>query len=303
MKFIFQVVIYAFLIIILVPKFQKPFIFKLPIPIMKKSLLTLFIGFTASFCFSQPLIKKQTLIPLSNVNGVPFYKDDDLNDIGIQGFEVDDRGNFYFASGIVTATIAGFSGNKQLFHKAYKEFRGSQPYFYKNALYMFDNIKNDLWVLNSSNGSVIKKYSHITPKSVAGFLADSFLILESTNNGNSNYNQYSLDDKYIKAVPNQYNIPPAVLTNNEFEFLGKWNESYVFWSIPESKTYVEKLWLMDKKGQILASRILPDGFSGNGYAENPREHRKVRNGSFYVLGRIGKNALITEVPLASFFGK
>ena len=61
--------------------------------------------------------------------------------------------------------------------------------------------------------------------------------------------------------------------------------------------------MVDKKGRVLASKLLPSNFSGDGYVSNPPEDRKVRNGSLFVLGRKGKFALITEVPLQSFFYK
>ncbi len=82
------------------------------------------------FCFSQTFPKKQTLIPLSNVNGVPYFKDQDMNDIGIDGFEVDEKGNFYFFGGEKLQTLAIFTGNKQILRKTYKQDLG-QLYIYK----------------------------------------------------------------------------------------------------------------------------------------------------------------------------
>ena len=87
---------------------------------MKTLALTLFACFNFFICFAQSFVKKQTLIPLSDVNGVPFKKDPELNDLIINGFEIDSKGNFYFLGGEKTVCLAVFAGNKQLYRKTYK---------------------------------------------------------------------------------------------------------------------------------------------------------------------------------------
>jgi hypothetical protein len=279
---------------------------------MKKTLLTILICFNTIFCFSQPFPKKQTLIPLSNVNGVPFYKDEELNDIGINGFEIDDKGNFYFLSGDKLACLSAYAGNEQLYRKTYKDFAAGQLHIYKTNLYTFDRLSNDIVVLNLSNGSVTKKYKQITSEDVNSyFFADSSLIVEVASLGNSTYKQYSLSGKYIKLAHSAYNQTPFVTNQaegrSEAEFLGEWNGNLIFWDlvIGKNDSQSQKFWLVNPDSKILATKSIinkADMF-GNIYAENPEEHRKVRNGNLYVLGRKGNNALITVVPLASFFGK
>jgi len=248
------------------------------------------------------------LILLSNLSGVPFYKDVSLNDIGVSGFEVDEKGNFYFFGGEKTACLAAFSGDRQLYRKPYREFSGgSKLHLYKNNLYsyLFDANGDPIFIrINVANGSYSKINNSLTSKKhFASSIVDSSIVFEEHGEGRDSiyYEQYSLAGAYIKRALNLYNTPFINLPDKDCEFAGTWNGNYVFWGIPESKVYVEKLWLVDKTGKILASRTLPEGFSGRGYAENPEEDRKVRNGSLYVLGRRGHFALITEVPLQTFF--
>jgi hypothetical protein len=278
---------------------------------MKKILLAFLICFNTLFCFSQTFPKKQILIPLSNVNGVPFYKDEELHDLAIDGFEIDNKGNFYFMGGDKMECLAVFSADKQIFRKKYKECPDCHLYIYKDTLYTFNRQTNDLIVLNSLNGSLIKVYNHITSKHFNSYaFADSSLIAEILNYPNRNYEQYTFSGKYVKAVPNSYNITqftiPKKNAYSDCAFLGKWDNNYIFWAIvDDNDSQIQKFWLVNDKGKMLATKSLQNkgNIFGQIYAENPNEHRKVRNGNLYVLGRKGNNALITEIPLDSFFGR
>jgi hypothetical protein len=65
----------------------------------------------------------------------------------------------------------------------------------------------------------------------------------------------------------------------------------------------QTFFLISKNGEILNKKSMPNNsIFGAGYAENPSEDRKVRNGYLYVLGRKGQFALITKMPLSSLFG-
>ncbi|HZY36877.1 MAG TPA: hypothetical protein VFE53_09530 [Mucilaginibacter sp.] len=248
---------------------------------------------------------------MDKVKGVPFYKDDEFGII-VDGFEIDEKNNFYFLGGYPTVNFAAFSGNKQLFRRTFnKSVPPSQLFIYKKNIYTFDQDKNNLYVLDISNGSLTKIYPHILNKHVNSYkFVDSTLVVELAVDTSSIYEQYSLSGRYIKRASGRYNMPQSVMPSrnpkDSFVLIGKWNNNYVFSGIEVKDLSVEKYLLMNAEGKILATRIVPRNNStfGEDYYESfPTEHRKVRNGNLYVLGLKGNNALITEVPLTSLFGK
>ena len=126
---------------------------------VKNIMLTILMCVVVTCCSSTPAYK-QTTIPLNNVNGVPFFKDK-IVDYCIEGFEVDEQGNFYFLAGEKT-TLAVFSGAKLTYCNNYKEFKPNQIYILKNRLYILDdNSENNLYVLDTSNGFIVKEYNNI----------------------------------------------------------------------------------------------------------------------------------------------
>lgn len=276
---------------------------------MKKST---FVALLCVFCFnsvSQSIVKKQTLILLSNVAGVPFKKDPDLNDLIISGFEVDVNGNFYFFGGEKTACFVKYSGKKQLFRTTFNNFPTGQLYFYSNKIFTFSYFGNNkIRELNSTNGLFLKENKLPLLKHFNSFLfSDSSLVLEFVlDKGNMAYQQYNLSGQYIKQDSNAYNIESMIIPPKEqythLQYIGKWDSSFVFWQ-SSTNSHTELLMLVNPYGRVLQKKYLPENFSGACYAENPDEHRKVRNGKLFVLGRKGKFALITEVPLESFFTK
>lgn len=280
---------------------------------MKKTFQTLLICLLAHFAFCQSFPKKQTLIPLNNVNGVPFYRDQELNDIGINGFEIDTNGYFYFFGGNTIPCFAVFNGNKQLFRKTYKELNsGSELHFYKNSFYSFAFDRSGKFIfikINMANGSLNTVDNPlISKKFIANTFIDSCIVLQVPGRViDSNYYElYSISGLYLKKVKNEYNLNAGIVPERNAELLGTWNGNYVFYDLDDDSKH-QKFWLVNKGGKILAikSIINNDNLFGRGYAEEPIEHRKVRNGNLYVLGRsrTGNNALITEVPLQTFFYK
>ena len=277
---------------------------------MKKAALTLFVCLSALLSFSQTLIKKQTLIPLSNVNGVPFYKDKELNDLIINGFEIDNKGNYYFFGGDNLACLAAFNGNKQIYRKTYKELNsGSTLHIYKNSFYSFTFDKNGKFVyikINVPDGSISYMNNQLIPKHFLSHeFVDSCVILNVhyANPTGDYFEQYTLAGQFIKRVANMYGVP-FFSVPKDAEFLGTWGDKFVFWNVLMDHNGAEQLLLVSKDGKILSTKILPeDGFSGEGYGENPQEDRKIRNGNLYVLGRKGKYTMITEMSLKSFFGQ
>ena len=280
---------------------------------MKIQTLTILLCLGFTICLGQTFVKKQTVIPLNNSNGVPYYIDPDLNDYGIKGFDVDSKGDFYFFAGLRTGCLAVFSGITQKYRQCYANFPANELYVYKDSLYTFfknDSGVNRLIKLNAENGLPQKNYNHLTSKYIDGYkFADGSLILGYYDNTEDSlkekFAQYALNGKFMKRAPGEFNVPATLAPEQGpkaiCDYVGRWKGNYVYWSVPMSKLGIEKLYLVDKTGKVLASGILPRGFSGDGFADNPGEDRKVRNDSFYVLGRKGKLAVITEVPLADLF--
>jgi hypothetical protein len=278
---------------------------------MKKLLYILLFIAPRIPCFSQRLIKKTTVIPLDKVKGVPFYKDDEFGFI-VDGFEIDEKNNFYFLGGYPTVHFAVFSGNRQLSRRTFnKSVPPSQLLIYKKNIYTFDQDKNNLYVLDISNGSLTKTYPHILNKHINSYkFVDSTIIVELAVDTSFIYEQYNLSGKYIKRASGPYDIPASVMPlrdqTDSFSLIGKWNNNYVFWGIGGKNLSSEEYLLINAEGKTLATKLLPGNNSifGEDYYESfPTEHRKVRNGNLYVLGLKGNNALITEVPLTSLFGK
>lgn len=280
---------------------------------MKNSILALLIALNTFSCFSQSFPKKQTLIPLSNVNGVPFYKAEEMGDIGINGFEIDDKGNFFFFGGERNGCLACFNGSKQVYRKNYNDLsKGSELHLHKNNMYgfTFDRNGNRVYIkINAANGSIIKLPNQFEPSNSSDkIFIDSCIIFEfsGANDSKNYYEQYTLTGKFIKKTSKITEIRslffPQAGNDPIYSFVGEWNDDYVFWGKSDLDAPYQ-LYLVDDKGKILAKRIIPKGLTGKGYFEEPDEDRKVRNGSFFVLGRKGNYALITEIPLASFFEK
>lgn len=279
---------------------------------MKRLVLPLLIALIACSCFAQSFPKKQTLIPLSNVDGVPFYIDQDMNDWAIDGFEIDQKGNFYFFGGRGHGCLASFNGAKQVFRKNFIDLsQGGGLYLYKNYLYSFtfDKTGKPVYIkINANIGSFAKMPGPAKNIGAATDFIDSCMIFEFSDPvpSKAHYDQYSLSGKFLKTSSKLTDIRPIFYPdtsqNYSWSFAGPWNENYVFWG-RNGLNAPDQLCLVDKTGKILAKRTIPNGLTGKGYFEEPDEDRKVRNGSFFVLGRKGNYALITEIPLASFFGK
>ena len=280
---------------------------------VKNIMLTILMCVVVTCCSSTPAYK-QTTIPLNNVNGVPFFKDK-IVDYCIEGFEVDEQGNFYFLAGEKT-TLAVFSGAKLTYCNNYKEFKPNQIYILKNRLYILDdNSENNLYVLDTSNGSIVKEYNNIIKNQINSFeFIDTSIIVEVFDlkeridmSTKLTFAEINLSGKLIKQVNNSFNLPDALYPkqfgDNSIQFLGKWNNAFLFWSWDINKD-VYKFWLQDGNGKVIATVNIEDKMFGNslyGKSGNPNEHRKLRNGSIFILGREGDNAIITELPLKELF--
>lgn len=262
-----------------------------------------------AFCTSS-FTYKQVKIPLNNDNGVPFYKDE--IDYYIDGFDIDKKGNFYFLGG-ENAILACFTGENLKFRKTFTEFRPNQIYLLDDKIYLFDDKfrKNNLFSLDRNSGNIISRNQNILKNSVNSFLfRDTSLIIEIFNNQKSidmstelGIVLFSLTGKFLKQVNNVYNLPSNLNPKSGAgQYLGQWNDDYVYWAYDlDNRLY--KFILRNKKGEIIATQNIDEKVFGKKFYGNPIEHRKLRNGSIYILGRDEKEVIITELPLKELFNK
>ena len=262
-----------------------------------------------AFCTSS-FTYKQVKIPLNNDNGVPFYKDELA--YYIDGFDIDKNGNFYFLAG-ENAILACFTGENLKFRKTFTEFESNQIYLLDDKIYLFDDMfnKNNLFCLDRNNGNIISRNQNILKNSVNSFLfRDTSLIMKIFNNQKTidmstelGIVLFSLTGKFIKQVNNVYNLPSNLNPKCcNVQFLGQWNDDYVYWDY-DLDNRLCKFILRNKKGEIIVTKNIDEKVFGVPFYGNPIEHRKLRNGSIYILGRDKKEVIITELPLKELFNK
>lgn len=278
---------------------------------IKFFLVSILFSIKWAVCFSQ-ITYKQTRIPLNNSTGVPFSKPENGMDYSIGGFDIDEKGKYYFSGGEGPFVIAIFDGAKLIFRKQYREFGNDNLYLYGHNLYMFDNrysplthdIVNSLFVLDKSNCTVIGKYKQIVKKSFNSYkFVDGFLIIDTiaakTGITKTVHLKFNLRGQFIKEVNNEYDLPANFL-NGHGQFLGKWNDSYLFCNCDLEQKGC-KFYLLNRFGTVIGQKSIPDKQFGQVYYEDPEENRKLRNGTIFVLGREGKSAIITELPVKEIF--
>jgi len=275
---------------------------------MNRFFLIMLLSFNCGIVFSQTTYK-QTRIPLDNQKGVPFSKISGFYDV--DGFEIDSKGNFYFSAG-ENGTIAVFNGDKPIYRKSYSEFYYEQLYIFNNRLFVFNSYalgnrryKNNLFELSLANETILKK------RSIAGinwidsyFFRDTRLIIDTSTVKNNNYLtthlQYDLSGKFVKELrSNIYNLPFD--THDRIgQFLGKWNGNYLFWKWDDDHD-LYKFSLYNSSGVCTDQKNISSKLFGKVFYEDRDENRKLRNGSIFILGRDGKYALVTQIPVKELF--
>jgi hypothetical protein len=268
--------------------------------------------FTTSFTY------KQVKIPLDNEKGIPYIMELNNRFYSVDGFEIDNKGNFYFLGGGYNPTLVCYSGSIIKFRKKYTEFCSNPIHIIGDTLALFDRAfekdkpdqSNSLIILSASNGNIINKFPHTVTNNVnsCSFM-DTSLILEvwvdkeNINSPPRIFLLYSLAAKFIKQIDNAYNLPeliyPARFKNTGNEYLGEWNNNFVYWYIPDKN--IQKIFLINKEGVLIASTNIDKKLFGESFFWNPPENRKLRNGNIYVLGHQGTNAVITILPVKDLF--
>jgi hypothetical protein len=263
-----------------------------------------------AFCTLNPEYK-QIKIPLDNEKGVPFYYSEDV-DYLIDGFEVDEKGNFYFLGG-ENAILACFKDNSPIFRKRYTEFMSNQIYAFNDKLYVFDSYynKNNLFILDKNNGTILNNYPLIIRNSVNSFLfRDTTLIMEVFDNKKKidmstqlGFALFSLTGKFIKQINNPYNLSDILNPKSRtVQFLGQWENSFIYWDYNLDKR-LYKFSLKNIEGKIIATQNIDEKIFGKSFYGNPIEHKKLRNGNIYILSRDGNDAVITILPLKELFNQ
>src|SRR5581483_2562699 len=154
-----------------------------------KIILILSFSLIVGYSTSQ-IIKKQVIIPLNNLNGVPYNTNNEMRDYSIDGFDIDSSGQYYFVGGNPikgTTVLVVFKDAKVKYRKIYKDYFANKLFIYSDTLYLFDNnhpmnnvgfVKNDLYELNKENGMILKKHSHIIENTINSYeCIDSLIVL------------------------------------------------------------------------------------------------------------------------------
>jgi hypothetical protein len=249
-------------------------------------------------------IKLQTHIKMDNLNGIPYSIVE--GNINVDGFDVDDNGNYYFLVGNQNSSvIVKFSGEKKIFRKTYSEYIGGQLYIYDKNIFVFNQIAKRI-SLYSTDGSIVNKYDNITSKSVNSYrFVDGNIVIDmikETDPGSLDYDLYTLFGKRISRISNPYNLPSSVFTGEQakpgVKFIGKWNGKYIFWEFDENRIEYEKFWLVNEQGTLLKTKYFQSKQFGLGFEYISG---KLRNGNIFVLGHNGKDGIVTELSTAEMF--
>jgi len=120
----------------------------------------------------------QVRIPLDTLNGVPFNRDQ-MGEYYTEGFDVDDKGNYYFFGG-KTPSLVCFSKNaERIYRRSLANLIPGQIRILANRIYLFeigDNSLNALVELDKNSGQVIRKY----PNSISNVLkSNRFVQIDS----------------------------------------------------------------------------------------------------------------------------
>jgi hypothetical protein len=271
-------------------------------------ILIIAIQFAPDLCYPQAIIKKQTFIPLSNIKGIPF-SDGDFDDEKVDGFNVDKKGNYYFVNYHNHLTIlAAFSGNKQLYRKKYSNIYGLL-HIYKDRLYIFQHSNtNELYSFDISDGLLINKINFNIKGNVNSYrFVDSLLIIDTLVRDTSfalNYFAYNLSGVKKRKINNPYYLPSIFDKNSSSaQFLGIWNNFYLFWDYDTENSSNDKYWIADKNGKIIKTKLFNNKALGHNFP-NPESYRKYKDGFIYVLGYKGDKddmGIISKLSVEEMF--
>ncbi len=260
-------------------------------------------------------IPKQIRISMNDINGGMFFNENN-DDFYINGFAVDSLENFFFCGGKEVHYISCFSKDKKQFSEKLS-FLSFGPMFLKDGcLYFYtvnngDNILKE-YAIKSTSISLTRDIEIMSVKKMNSiFFTDTAFIIELLEvekisgmvHLKSKYQLFDLSCQYQCDVENLYNLPQSVFKEDGTQFIGMYQQYYVFYSVLDSSTC--KIFMRNQQGDIVASQNLPLELLGtmlnSSYTGNPEEHKKISNGNLYILGNKQKDLVITIFPLKDLF--
>jgi hypothetical protein len=177
---------------------------------------------------------------------------------------------------------------------------------------------NDLYKLDPKNGKILKKFAHVMDNFISDYACvDSLIILNVNDSLNPlsdrHYELLNLKGEHIGRVGNQKNIHnlPDSLKLPKYpdirNYLGRWNKCFVFWGLKTNGkpgnlgVGFYNFYFYDSIGKFIGVATLDNKVFGLQFFMFPKEHKKMRNGIIYILGREGKNALISELSVEKLY--
>ena len=284
-----------------------------------------------SYCSSQ-IIKKQVRIPINNSTGVPYMVPGEARwDYYIQGFDVDSVGNYYFLAGdhrIGITVLAAFNGSKEKYRKTYDHSFANTILIHNNKIYVLDKdgfayenhivYANDLYELSTYDGRILKKYVHITKKFINDYeYVDNLIVADVADSmrfplGARHYELFDLKGEDMGSVKNEmniYNLPDSLKLPKKKTriFLGRWNKCNVFWGLQTNDkpgnlgVGYYNFYFYDSIGKYIGMVSLDNKVFGMQFFMFPHEHKRMRNGTIYILGWDDKDALISELSVEELY--
>ncbi len=271
---------------------------------MRKHLILILL-FSFDLCHAQSIIQKQTYIPFDNAKGIPFGEGE-MGDEKIDGFNIDKNENYYFINcANHLTTLVAFSGNRLLYRRQYHDIYGLL-HIYADKLYVFQHTSpKQLYSFDISSGSLIKRQILNTKGSINSYrFVDSLLIVDVLGDDTSftlNHFAYNLLGEKKGKINNAYFLPVAFNNiSHSAQFLGIWNNYYLFWDYDTANSSNDKYWIANQSGKIINQTTFSNKLLGHNFS-NPEVYRKYLNGFIYVLGYKDKIGIISKLSVEELF--
>lgn len=260
-------------------------------------------------CSGKGALYDQYNIPLDNIKGVPFTIV--MNDYNIEGFDVDENGDFFFLGGDNTVLVSYSMSGEELCRVNLKKFKQGPIHIVKNSLYVFDNKydSNSLFELDKRDGKIVTEHLGLIDNRVNSvYFSDTSFFLEIFNYQNTidldtkvHFLEFDFESNFKSESTDRYGLPEFFksIYANEY-FIGKWENGYVFWDYDiDNEQY---MYLMrDQFGKTISKNNLDENNFGKSFYGAPLEHFRIRGNYLYQLNRAGDNACITVIDLNELF--
>ena len=260
--------------------------------------------------------EQRLFFPLSETKGVPFEHWQKVDVNIVEGFTVDTAGNLYFMGG-ENSTLAKYNcRGEEIYRRSYKEFAPSKIYAHEGKIYLFDYRynRNNLFVLDAQNGTILKTAKKLTENRVNGssfsigkLVVAVFEYGKPVHLGSRRTNLvFSLDGEYIGEsddpdVPGDFPYPVEYY-RNAYNYLGKTSDGLHilhFWNIEEETHTVAGI---SKEGEFRFMKEMPNSILGEMFYGGVPDHWYLKNGYLYVLGEKNGQAMITKLYVEDMKG-